>query len=271
MKTISPASRSRRFLGRTAASLALIVAGTACCWTAQADTLQNVTTAGVLKIGVFQDYPPFGSVGTDMKPRGFDIDFAEVLGKSLGVRVELMPVTGANRIAYLTDHKLDMLMSVGQTPAREKILDFSVPYAPYYIAVYGPPTLTVKDPAGLAGKRISTAGGTNEDMSLVKVAPPEAVIKRFDDQSGAISAYFAGQVDLISLGGDVARKLRAPNPKVALEEKFKLMNSPMRLAYNKGDTRLKEKLDATISQALKDGTLDSISQKWLGGPLPGSL
>jgi len=54
-------------------------------------------------------------------------------------------------------------------------------------------------------------------MSLVKVAPPEAVIKRFDDQSGAISAYFAGQVDLISLGGDVARKLRAPNPKVALE------------------------------------------------------
>lgn len=271
MKTVSTSTRRRLFLAHTAASLAIVAVGAGFSWSAQADTLQNVTSAGVLKIGVFQDYPPFGSVGTDMKPRGFDVDFAEVLGKGLGVKVELIPVTGANRIAYLTDRKLDMLMSVGQTPAREKILDFSAAYAPYYIAVYGPPALAVKDPAGLVGKRIATAGGTNEDMSLVKIAPPEAVIKRFDDQSGAISAYFAGQVDMISLGGDVARKLRAPNPKVALDEKFKLMNSPMHMAYNKGETRLKEKLDVIVGQALKDGTLNSISLKWLGGPLPSSL
>lgn len=192
MKTVATSARRRMFLARTAASLAMVAAGAGYSWSAHADTLQNVTSSGVLKIGVFQDYPPFGSVGTDMKPRGFDVDFAEVLGKGLGVKVELIPVTGANRIAYLTDRKLDMLMSVGQTPAREKILDFSAAYAPYYIAVYGPPALAVKDPAGLVGKRIATAGGTNEDMSLVKVAPPEAVIKRFDDQSGAISANMLG-------------------------------------------------------------------------------
>lgn len=264
-------SSRRRVTVKAAASFAFCCSAVFGVSTAQADALQNITTAGVIKIGVFQDYPPFGSIDADMKARGFDIDFSEVLGKALGVKVQLVPVNGANRIAYLTDHKLDMLMSVGQTPAREKIIDFSAAYAPYYIAVYGKSAAVLTEPAGLAGKRISTAGGTNEDLSLVKVAPPTTVIKRFDDQSGAISAYFSGQVEFISLGGDVAKKLNVANPQNLLDEKFKLMSSPMRLAYNKGETRLKEKLDEAIAKAMKDGSLNAISNKWLGGPIPSSF
>ena len=236
-----------------------------------ADALQTIASSGVVRIGVFQDYPPFGSVGTDMKPRGFDVDFGTIIAKGLGAKVEFVPVNGSNRIAFLTNRKVDMLMSVGKTPERDKTLDFTASYAPYYIAVFGPASMVVKQPADLSGKKIATAGNTNEDVQLTKVAPPTASIKRFDDQNGAISAYLAGQADLISLGGIVASSLRASNPNVKLEEKFKLMVSNMHLALNKGDTSLQQKIDLITAQALKDGSLNRISLQWLGEALPATL
>lgn len=261
----------RGLINRFFISLAAVAVCGVAAAPATADTLQDIASKGVVRIGVFQDYPPFGSVGTDMKPRGFDVDFAAVLGKALGAKVEFTPVTGSNRIAFLTDRKVDLLMSVGKTGDREKILDFSASYAPYYIAVFGPASIVVREPADLAGRKIATAGNTNEDIQLSKVAPPTAIIKRFDDQNGAVSAYFAGQAELISLGGIVASTLRTANPKIKLEQKFKLMVSNMHLAFNKGEAPLKQKLDMAIAQSLSDGTLNRISVQWLGEPLPATL
>src|SRR5579862_2093920 len=78
---------------------------------AQADTLDNIAKAGVLKVAVPEDYPPFGSVGADMKPQGYDIDTAALLAKSMNVKLELVPVNSANRIPYLTTNKVDLVIS----------------------------------------------------------------------------------------------------------------------------------------------------------------
>ncbi|MCY0385891.1 transporter substrate-binding domain-containing protein [Robbsia sp. Bb-Pol-6] len=244
--------------------LALIALAPAMSSLAHADSLDRIAQTKVVRIGVFQDYPPFGSIGTDMQPRGLDIDLAAVLAAKLGARVELVPVTGTNRIAYLTDHKVDLLMSVGQTPARDKVLDFTHAYAPYYIAVFGPKTLEVKQAADLAGKSVATAGGTNEDVSLTKVAPATVTIKRFDDQSGAISAFLSGQTQLISLGGDVATRVRAQHPQTSMDEKLRLLDSPMHIAVNKGEAPLRDRLNAALDDARKDGSIDKIEKKWLG-------
>lgn len=259
---LSLSSRARL----AAFALALPIAAFAS--SANADTLDQITQAKVVKIGVFQDYPPFGSIGADMKPRGLDVDLASVLATKLGARVELVPVTGTNRLAYLADHKVDLLMSVGQTPARDKVLDFTRAYAPYYIAVFGPKTLEVKQAGDLAGKSVATAGGTNEDISLTKVAPGTATIKRFDDQSGAISAFLSGQAQLISLGGDVATRVRAMHPQTSMDEKLRLLDSPMHIAVNKGEGPLRDRLNNALDEAQKDGSIDQIEKKWLGAPAP---
>ena len=66
---------------------------------AQADQLADIQSRGVLRVAVPQDYPPFGFVGPDMKMRGYDVEMAQYLAKDLGVKCELVPATGANRIA----------------------------------------------------------------------------------------------------------------------------------------------------------------------------
>src|ERR1700761_1153199 len=238
---------------------------------AHADALDSITKAGVVRVGVFEDYPPFGSIGPDMQPQGYDIDVANLIGKALGVKVELVAVTGDNRMAYLADHKADMLLSVGQTPEREKVIDFSQPYAPYYLAVFGPKSLKVKDANDLAGKSISVARGTLEDLSVTKIAPPSATIKRFDDPNGAISAFLSGQVQLMVVGNDVGATIIAKNPPIAPEQKFELFSSPDHVAVNKGETRLLKEVDSAVLKAKNDGTLNEISQKWLRAPLPADL
>jgi polar amino acid transport system substrate-binding protein len=268
------AGRAQRILATVATTLAFAGVAALSAFVApaaHADALDSIAKSGVVRIGVFEDYPPFGSIGPDMKPEGYDIDVANLIGKALNAKVELVQVTGDNRMAYLADHKADLLLSVGETPEREKVIDFSQPYAPYYLAVFGPKNLPVKNAGDLAGKTISVARGTLEDLSVTKIAPPSATIKRFDDPNGAISAFLSGQVQLMVVGNDVGATILARHPANDPEQKFALFSSPDHVGLNKNEPRLKQKIDETIARARKDGTLNTISEKWLRAPLPADL
>jgi polar amino acid transport system substrate-binding protein len=238
---------------------------------ARADTLDSIQKSGVVRIGVFMDYPPFGSIGPDMKPQGYDIDMGEYLARALKVKAEFVPITGENRTAYLATHKADLLLSVGQTPEREKVIDFSRPYAPYYLAVFGPKSLAVKNTADLAGKSVAVARGTLEDLSVTKAAPAGADIKRFEDPNGAISAFLTGQAQLLVVGNDVGATIIAKNPPVQPEQKFQLFSSPDHVGLNKNEPRLLKQVDDAIAKAKGDGTLNTLSTKWLKAPYPADL
>ena len=150
---------------------------------ANADALDTIAKAGVVRVGVFEDYPPFGSIGPDMKPQGYDIDMANLIGKALGVKVELIPVTTANRIPYLQTHKADIVISsLGKNAEREKVIDFSEAYAPFFSAVY---SVKGKEPgitklSDLSGKTLGAARGTIEEQELRSTAPKDANIKPID-------------------------------------------------------------------------------------------
>ena len=103
---------------------------------ARADALDDIMKAKVIKVAVPQDFAPFGSAGPDLKPVGYDIDMANLIGKELGVKVEIIPVTSANRIPYLQTKKADLVISsLGKNPEREKVIDFSIAYAPFFSGV----------------------------------------------------------------------------------------------------------------------------------------
>ncbi|MEI8598160.1 transporter substrate-binding domain-containing protein [Vibrio sp. M60_M31a] len=100
--------------------------------------MEAIKEKAVLKVAVPQDFPPFGSVGTDLKPQGYDIDMAKYLAKELNVKVELVPVTSANRIPYLQTQKVDLVISsMGKTQSEKKAIDFSEAYAPFFLGVFG--------------------------------------------------------------------------------------------------------------------------------------
>jgi polar amino acid transport system substrate-binding protein len=241
-------------------------------WTAGADALDDVMKSGVLKVAVPQDFPPFGSVGSDLKPVGYDIDTATLIAKKMGVKVELVPVTSANRIPYLQTKKVDLVISsLGKNPDREKVIDFSDAYAPFFNGVFGAADVKVAKVEDLAGMTVGVTRGSVEDLELSKMAPATATIKRYDDNNGTISSFLSGQVQVIATGNVVAAAIIAKNPPKKPETKFLIKNSPCFVGLNKDEPKLLAKVNAIIAESRKDGSLSVISTKWLGVPLPATL
>ena len=239
---------------------------------AAADGLDDVVAAKVIRIAVPQDFPPFGSAGPDLQPQGYDIDMANLIAQDLGVAVELVPVTSANRVPYLQTHKVDLIISsLGRNADREKVIDFTSAYGPFFSGVFGPADAAVAKAEDLSGKTIGVTRGALEDLAISKVAPADADIQRFEDNNTTIAAFLSGQTQLIATGNVVAAAILARDPDVKPEPKFILSQSPCFIGLNKGEPKLQAKVNAIIAAAKQDGRLEAISRKWLGAALPGDL
>jgi len=229
--------------------------------------LDEIMSRKVINIAIPTDFPPYGFVGTDLKPQGLDIDMANYIGAKLGVKVELVPVTSANRIPYLQTKKADLVIStLGKNAEREKVIDFSVAYSPFFQAVFAAKSLPVKSAADLAGKTIGVTRGAIEDMELTKIAPPSADIKRFEDNNATVSAFVAGQVQVIATGASVAGNMMARNPALPVEYKFVLKDSPNFIGVAKGEDKLRLKVNEIVLAAKASGDLDKMAKQWLGRP-----
>ncbi len=239
---------------------------------AKADQLDDIQQKGVLKVAVPQDFPPFGSVGADMQPYGYDIDMAGYLAQKLNVKLELVPVTSANRIPYLQTKKVDLVISsLGKNPEREKVIDFSNAYAPFFLGVFGAESVVLKTSDELADKTIGVTRGAVEDMELSKIAPASTTVKRFEDNNTTLSAYLSGQIDLIATGNVVIAEIASRMPDRKPATKFMLKNSPCFIGIYKGETRLQQKVNELITAARSDGSLNKFSENWLKAPLPAEL
>ena len=245
------------------AAVALLTTASAQAQTALDDILKSKT----LKVAVPTDSAPYGFVGTDLKPIGLDIEMANYIGKKLGVEVELVVVTSANRIPALQTRKADLVIStLGKNPEREKVIDFTIAYSPFFQAVFGPKTMAAKSFADLAGKTVGVTRGAMEDQELTKMAPPTVDTKRFEDNNATIAAYSSGQVQFVALGASVAGNMMAKNPQLGTEYKLLLKDSPNFIGVAKGEDKLKARVNEIITEAKKSGDIDAMAKKWLGRP-----
>ena len=123
---------SKRLFAASAMAAGLLLA-----FGAQAQTaLDDLIKAKKITIAIPTDFPPYGFVGTDLKPQGLDVDMANYIAAKLGVAVELAPVTSANRIPYLQTRKADLVIStLGKNPERMAVIDFTAAYSPFFQAV----------------------------------------------------------------------------------------------------------------------------------------
>jgi len=250
-----------------AAAFALVTAAQAT--PVHADALDSIMAAKLIKAAVPQDFAPFGSAGLDLKPQGYDIDMANLIGKALGVKVEIIAVTSANRIPYLQTKKADIVISsLGKNAEREKVIDFSVAYAPFFSGVFGTKEIKAASADDLKGKTIGATRGAIEEQELTKLAPADTTIKRFEDNNATIAAFVSGQVDLIATGNTVAAAIAEKVPARAPALKFVIKDSPCFIGLNKEEPKLLAKLNEIIAQAKTSGDIGKLSEKWLKAPLP---
>ncbi|MFC0267636.1 transporter substrate-binding domain-containing protein [Kushneria aurantia] len=240
---------------------------------AAAADLATIQERGTLRVAVPQDFPPFGSVGTDLQPQGYDIDTAHYLADSMQLDLELVPVTSANRIPFLTTDKVDLVISsLGKNPERAQAIDFSDKYAPFFFGVFRDAKASDQDSidslAELSGHTVGVTRGALEDIRLSEVAPEGTTIRRFEDNATTISAFLSGQVELIATGNPVAAQIASRDASREPVLAVKLEDSPCYIGLAKGNPELMARVNELIAQGMADGTFEALSEKWFHAPLP---
>jgi polar amino acid transport system substrate-binding protein len=136
-----------------AAALAVAIATPA---SAQSDTIASVKQKGKIVVGVKADYKPFGYTDPSGKIVGLEIDLASDLAKRLGVQIELVPVVAANRMEFLKQGKIDlMIATMAYRPDRAEVVGIPQPF--YYAGaatVFAKKNSGLKNWTDLKGKKI---------------------------------------------------------------------------------------------------------------------
>ena len=238
---------------------------------AQADKLADILAKGVVRIIVFTDVPPFSSNNVKRELEGFDVDLAKMVADALGVKLELVPATAANRIPYLLTDKADMnIAAMSVTAERAKQVMYSAPYADTSLAVYGPKSANVKSGADLGKMKVSVAKGTTEDIVLTSLGST-ADIMRMEDNATSVQAYLSGQSQLLAANSVVVVELAKKNPNKEFDFKFALRRAPAHITVKLGEHNLLRWLDTFIFQTTLTGDLNKLHVKWLGGPMTAPL
>ncbi len=121
----------RLVLGALAATVGIAVAVTGGQAFAENDRFMKVMKRGELVVGVKADYKPWGFRDSSGKLVGMEIDMANDVATALGVKLELVPVQSSNRMQFLQQGKIDLMIATMSDKAnRRKVV--GIPQPNYY-------------------------------------------------------------------------------------------------------------------------------------------
>lgn len=248
---------------------ALAIAMVAICTSVQADTLSNIKQRNKVLVGIDLTFAPFGSMDASMKPMGSDVSAAKMLAKDLGVELEIVQLTGPNRVPYLLTGKVDMVISsFSITAERKKVIDFSVPYSVSESVILAPKAVNITKLADLAGKRIGLVRGNLQESLLKPIAPEGMLPVRFDDDASNVVALLSGQVDALGGSKELLPNITKQSPEKQVESKLSIGILPHGIGIRKEDTSLLNWTNQWVTANLKNGRLSNSYKEAVGFPLP---
>jgi polar amino acid transport system substrate-binding protein len=231
--------------------------------------VDEIISRGTINIGVLVDLPPYGLLNDKQEPDGYDIDVAKLLGKYLGVKVNLVTLTAPNRLPFLLTNKVDIIVATfGITPERAKQVMFSIPYSAIENVVFAPKDKPIKSLDDLKGLRIGVPRGTVQDVILTQRFGNTVKVSRFDDDPSTYQSLLAGQVDAIAETGMTGDQIYAANPSANIERKVMLLRQPNGITMRANQWSLLQWVNTFVYFTKNDGELDVLYQKWFHQPLP---
>jgi len=242
------------------AALALAAAGPA--W-AQTDTMASAKQKGKLVVGVKADYKPFGYTDPSGKIVGLEVDLANDVARRLGVQIELVPVIAANRMEFLKQGRIDlMIATMAYKPDRAEVIGIPEPF--YYAGaanVFAKKSSGLKAWADLKGKNVCAIQGAYYNRRTGEEFGANLVV--FKGVTEAMAALEAGNCvgvvfDTTFFAGimgdpkwaDYAMVLPAIDPE------------PWGVGVRKGDAKFAAYMSEVIKDWHKTGYLLALEKKW---------
>ena len=156
------------------------------------DTISKIKQKGAIVVGVKNDYKPWGFLDPSGKIVGMEIELAEDVAKKLGVALEMIPVTAANRMEFLNQGRIDLVIAtMGDTAERRKVVGMVEPN--YYAGatnVLAPKSANLKKWEDIKGRKVCAVQGAYYNRRVGQLYQPDLVV--FPAVPDAMNALLCG-------------------------------------------------------------------------------
>lgn len=258
----------KRFVAACAGAVLSMSAVLALPGAAQAVTPDEIRSRGSINIGIVTDQPPFSYIDAAGANKGYDIDLTGIIAKELGVSVNYVQVTSANRVSQLQTGRIDLLaMPFGIFADRAAAVRYIAPYATIVANVYGPVDDPLKEMSELAGRSIAVERGSSMDTDVTSQAPEGTDIRRYDDAASSVQALLSSQVDFLGSFSHQFAGVAAAAPG-RFEPKIEVSTSYLGYVVAPQSEELAVWTGELIARLLADGTMEKLYQEHFGTAFP---
>ncbi len=265
----------RRFGPVVVATVAVVLPLTACqsspassasgTANGEADALDRVIEAGVLRVANPQTSPPYSFRDDADQLQGFDVDFANEIGERMNLEIEFIQGEFDTFIPGLQTNRWDIVIA-GQaiTEERRRQVDFSIPYRVSAVTIFlgADDASQVTDLNDLSGKRIAVLAGSSDLERAESV--PGAKLVTYENATLALSDLGRGRVDAY-IGSRFAGTYFAEKYGLAVKATdVELAMEQNAMSMVKGANELREEMNRLTLAMIEDGTIAELSEKWFG-------
>ena len=235
-------------------------------------SLARVIINNELVVGVDPSTPPLSFYSSTGQIAGYEIDIAQAVADKLGVKLRLVPITTANRIAKLENRTINYIASgfINNETNAERFL-LSTPYLRDALVVVVlrsmDGTVMFNQFSDLRNKRIGMLA--DEEMREIVMKSPLYINNGrrpylYPHQEDMLTALDFKQLDAVVMN------LLTYYSKITIEKKlYEALGDPIIIttysyAFRKEDKELAETINALLHDMARDGSLRRISEKWFG-------
>ena len=252
---------------RTAVLLAVGLMVLSGCTKKAEETAAKADSAEILVVAMELQFPPFEMAEADGTPTGISVDTAYALGEYLGRPVKIENTAWTGLIPSIQSGKADLIISsMSITEEREKVVDFSIPYAASGLTLLIHTGSDVKRYTDLSAEGITVAVKSGTIGALwAQENVPAPNVQIFDEVAACALEVSQGKVDAFIYDGLTTFELQKKFPDSTF---VNLENLPGTLggwgmAMKEGRTDLKEEVDAFIREYRRSGGFETLEKKYL--------
>ena len=245
----------------------MVLAMTTPALAATDNSFNRVKSSGKLVIGIDDAFPPLEFRNDKNELVGFDIDASRELGRRLGLKVEHVPTAWDGVVMALKVKKFDCIWSgMSITPEREQEIAFTKPYImEKQVIVVKAGNKRIKSLKDLnAATTVGVQMGSTSEEALKSLNKTFKETKRYDKNTSAFMDLKIGRIDALAVDELVGRYYLSQKPGEFVVLKEAMLSEPIGIGLRKEDVALKNKIQTTLNQMYKDGTMRKISIKWFG-------
>ena len=210
------------------------------------------------------DYPPYNFIENG-KPKGFSIDYLNLLANKLGIKVKYISgYSWSEYIEMARDNKIDVMLNIMRTPQRENFLHFTQPYAGTKKAIFTN-NANIKTLRDLDNKTVSVIKGYFMQQFL-EAYHPEIKLKLEKDARSCISSVKNGSSDATVGSSAIMHYLMRDN-KLYLAYGILIQDRRLSLDLNIATPKKKIILRNILQKTMytvSNKELNAIKRKWIG-------